>query len=39
MASVLSKSELAAVLRAVAVEHVMMHVADITGEPWDGTRW
>ena len=30
---------LGSVLRAVAVEHVMGHVADITGEAWTGRRW
>ncbi|MDE3095670.1 MAG: maleylpyruvate isomerase N-terminal domain-containing protein [Chloroflexota bacterium] len=30
---------LGGVLRAVAVEHVMGHVGDITGEPWTGRRW
>lgn len=30
---------LAAVLRAVAVEHVMGHLSDITGEAWTGRRW
>jgi DinB family protein len=30
---------LASVIRAVAVQHVMMHVADITGEPWQEQRW
>jgi hypothetical protein len=30
---------LSGVLTAVAVEHVMMHVADITGEPWRHERW
>jgi hypothetical protein len=30
---------LAAVLNAVAVEHVMSHVGDVLGEPWDGQRW
>lgn len=30
---------LSSVLTAVAVEHVMMHVADITGEPWPHGRW
>lgn len=30
---------LSGVLVAVAVQHVMMHVADITGEPWSGARW
>ncbi len=29
---------LAGVINAVAVEHVRMHVADITGEPWAGVR-
>ena len=27
------------VINAVAIDHVMSHVADITGEPWSGTRW
>ena len=30
---------LAAVLNAVAVEHVMSHVGDMLGEPSDGQRW
>lgn len=30
---------LAGVITAVAVQHVMMHVADITGEPWKQQRW
>ena len=30
---------LAGVIMAVAVQHVMMHVADITGEPWQQQRW
>lgn len=30
---------LASVIMAVAVQHVMMHVADITGEPWQERRW
>lgn len=30
---------LSGVLAAVAVEHVVMHVADITGEPRSGARW
>ena len=30
---------LAGVIIAVAVQHVMMHVADITGEPWQEQRW
>lgn len=30
---------LASVIVAVAVQHVMMHVADITGEPWQEQRW
>ncbi|HYM16003.1 MAG TPA: DinB family protein [Dehalococcoidia bacterium] len=30
---------LAGVLMAVAVQHVRMHVADITGEPWAEQRW
>lgn len=31
--------QLASVIMAVAVQHVMMHVADITGEPWREQRW
>lgn len=31
--------ELAGVLQAVAVGHVQMHVADITGEEWTGLRF
>ncbi len=31
--------QLASVIMAVAVQHVMMHVADITGEPWQEQRW
>ena len=30
---------LAGVLQAVAVGHVQMHVADITGEEWTGPRF
>lgn len=30
---------LASVILAVAVQHVMMHIADITGEPWQERRW
>lgn len=30
---------LAGVIHAVAVEHVMGHVSDITGEQWTGRRW
>lgn len=30
---------LASVIMAVAVQHVMMHIADITGEQWQGQRW
>ncbi|HEY8172047.1 MAG TPA: maleylpyruvate isomerase N-terminal domain-containing protein [Dehalococcoidia bacterium] len=30
---------LADVIRAVAIEHVMGHVSDITGEKWEGKRW
>ncbi len=30
---------LGGVLRAVAVEHVIGHVGDITGQPWAGRRW
>ena len=30
---------LASVIAAVAVQHVMMHVADISGEPWQEQRW
>lgn len=30
---------LSAVLFAVAIDHVMSHVGDITGEPWSGARW
>lgn len=31
--------ELAQVIQAVAIDHVMSHVSDITGEPWNGVRW
>lgn len=31
--------QLGSVIMAVAVQHVMMHVADITGEPWQEQRW
>jgi hypothetical protein len=30
---------LASVIVAVAVQHVMMHVADVTGETYEGQRW
>jgi hypothetical protein len=30
---------LAGVVRAVAIQHVMSHVADITEQPYDGKRW
>jgi hypothetical protein len=30
---------LANVINAVAIDHVMSHVGDITGEPWKGQRW
>jgi hypothetical protein len=30
---------LANVMHAVAIDHVMSHVGDITGEPWKGQRW
>jgi hypothetical protein len=30
---------LSTVLYTVAVDHVMSHVGDITGEPWTGRRW
>jgi hypothetical protein len=30
---------LANVIHAVAIDHVMSHVGDITGEPWQGQRW
>jgi hypothetical protein len=31
--------ELAGVIQAVSIGHVQMHVADITGEEWTGTRF
>jgi hypothetical protein len=30
---------LSSVIYSVAVDHVMSHVGDITGEPWRGRRW
>ena len=30
---------LAAVISAVAIDHVMSHVGDVLGEPWSGQRW